>query len=1334
VGRARGIRWIRDALHRGVLTPALLLASALVLAGVLAAPSFAARGHEFGGAFGWGVVSGAGVLQRCVGEPSPNCKPGLSGNGEGQFNDPVAVAVNEATGNVYVSDKANNRVEIFNAAGTKFEGEFNGSGLLPNEEGIAAGSGGLPEEVPTGQFDEPEEIAIDNSCALRHLAEPKCKEEDPSNGDVYVVDANGNAATKAAPAVIDKFSPTGQYIGQITRNPDGEELSEEPFRELFGVSVDPRGEVWVEEQNFGPIVDGAAHYTNAVANAWSAPFLSTESQGSELGTSAEAAAGFAVDSEDDLYVHNTFGPAGDRLAKFSSKEEEGSGHAKLITPQFDEEVPTGVAVELSSNDVYVAHATSVRRFDSSGVSLEVLGKVPGTPSLAGVAVDSKTLAVYAADPASNRIEVFSPEAPGRPTVQAESSAVSDVGTTRATFSAEVNPRSEANEAPTRYSFHYGPCESPGACPESPYPQSSPVGELAANYEPDALSVHVQDLSPHTVYHAHLVVENSHGETEGEEVIFTTQGAATAAPTDARQWQLVSPAQKHGAVMLPLSATGLIQASASGAAISYQANGPSEAEPAGFSQTTEILSRRGSSSWESQDIATPHEAPAGISLTGRSEYSFFSGDLASAIVAPVGPFSAAISAQGSEQTPYLRSNFAAGDPSDPCGASCYRPLVSGCPGEGQPCAKAVEEVADVPEGTKFGASEDNLAFLGASADASHVVLGERAALTEGAPEGESADQRSLYEWTGGKLALVSVLPNEQAAPTATKPRLGYANEEKGDNIQIARHAVSEDGSRVVFSAGELNVQKKLSGNVHLYLRDTLSAQTVQLDVPEAACTAKGKCKGAAQAVFQTASADDSRVFFSDSQPLTQSSGNSDLYECEIEEGEEGPECKLSDLTVPGSGEEGAGVLGLIAGASEDGETVYFAANGKLSGGQNARGEEAVAGDCMGDSVSTLRPESETAPERCNLYVRRAGQTHLVAVLSGADFPDFALREKFGLRGLTDRVSPDGRYLAFMSRRALSGYDNRDAQSGKPDQEVFLYDSDAGGGQGGLICASCEPSGGRPRGVQYKQINTEDGGLAGGFAIWPEGAWIAASVPSWAAISENHGFALYQSRYLSDAGRLFFNAADALVPEDSNGSEDVYEYEPPAGEGTPPSDSCTSASPTYSPASDGCIGLISSGEGKEESAFLDASESGDDVFFLTAQRLAPQDLDASLDVYDAHACSSASPCLPSTPAPPLACEASCQSPGAAPEDQTPGSLGFQGPGNPPAPAAPVARPKTSAQLKAEKLKQALKACHKQKKKHKRVTCEAKARKLYGAHKAATPKKASKKSKKASRGKRR
>ncbi len=1202
----------------------------------------------------------------------------------------------------------------FNKAG-EYQSEFNGSGTLLNGkgehfEGEAAGKGGLPEEVPSGQFDEPEGIAVDNSCAQRHLAEPKCKEEDPSNGDVYVVDTRGHkhGSFEEERMVIDKYSASGEYAGQIIRNFDGkEEISKEEFgghgfRELYGVAVDPRGVVWVEGHNFGSVASGATNYTNGKGSLAVPPqnerigFRSTETI-----QSSHAAPGFAVDAEGNLYVRNTFvgGHTSNRLAKFNSKGD-------LLSPELEEEAPAanGVAVEASSANVYAAHAGSVNRLDASAVSpeehpgavsLERL-EAPGTPSFGGVAVNASTLTVYAAEPALSRIDVFSPEAPRPPTIQQGSESVFDVSSTSASFTAEINPRSEENEEATSYAFRYGPCESAAACPSSPYPQSAPApeGSLAANYEPDPVGAHPQDLVPHTVYHMSLFARNSHGEEHGEEVTFTTQGTGAAPLPDNRHWELVSPPDKHGAVLKRLG-LGTTQAAASGDAITYLANAPTEADAAGFSEGVQVLSGRGANSWVTRDIATPHEVPVGIDFFSQVEYQFFSEELTSAIVYPFGPFTQETSPQASEQTLYLRKNFPAGDPSDPCTSSCYRPLVSGCPGGGEPCPGPVEEVANVPEGTKFGKQGGGPIFRGASPDASHVVLSARAKLTEDAPaEGTpGAGNGSLYEWAGGKLTLLSVLPSSQPAPA---PALG--NFAAGE--RIARQAISNDGQRVIFSAGVLDAKKEhLTEEHHLYLRDVAREVTIALDTPEAACTAKGKCKGISQPVFQDASADDSRIFFTDPRPLTQSSGSSDLYECEIEEAEEELSCKLSDLSETGTSEE-AGVLGLMAGASEDGSAIYFTANGKLTEEVSARGEEAVAGDCEGNTAVSA-PESETAPQRCNLYERSGGQTRLIAVLSGADFPDWSLRG-YGLFGLTDRVSPNGSYLAFSSRRPLSGYDNRDVQSGKADQEVFLYDSSSNT----LHCASCDPSGGRPHGVQYKQID-----LASGFQTWPEGTWIAASTPGWSAIDTIEGFALHQSRYLSDAGRLFFNSAEGLVPQDSNETEDVYQYEPPAvGD-------CSSSKSTFGAASGGCVALISSGQAKEESAFLDASESGDDAFFLTGQRLLPsEDLDQSLDVYDAHACSAGSPCLPEAPTPPPACEGdACQSPGAPPENPTPSSLTYQGPGNPTPPAeTPAVKAKAKLPMRVQKLTNALKACHGKRDTAKRQACERQARKQYGSAK--------------------
>jgi hypothetical protein len=211
---------------------------------------------------------------------------------------------------------------------------------------------------------------------------------------------------------------------------------------------------------------------------------------------------------------------------------------------------------------------------------------------------------------------------------------------------------------------------------------------------------------------------------------------------------------------------------------------------------------------------------------------------------------------------------------------------------------------------------------------------------------------------------------------------------------------------------------------------------------------------------------------------------------------------------------------------------------------------------------------------------------------------------------------------MSQRRLTGYDNRDAVSGLPDQEAFLYHA---GVEGSLVCASCNPTETRPHG--------------------------ATSLPLWNASYQLTGPSLYQPRYLSNSGRLFFNSSDSLVPKDSNGAEDVYEYEQP-GQGD-----CSESIPTFNPISGGCVNLLSSGTSSEESIFMDASESGDDAFILTASQLSVRDEDSARDVYDVRV-NGGEP----EPVRPVECEGDgCQLPATPPNDPTPGSLSFHGAGN-------------------------------------------------------------------------
>ncbi len=394
----------------------------------------------------------------------------------------------------------------------------------------------------------------------------------------------------------------------------------------------------------------------------------------------------------------------------------------------------------------------------------------------------------------------------------------------------------------------------------------------------------------------------------------------------------------------------------------------------------------------------------------------------------------------------------------------------------------------------------------------------------------------------------------------------------------RRAISNDGSHIVWS----ETSDKLN-EPHLYDRNMTTGKTVQVDAVQGGPAQAPGSPGAA--IYQIASTDGSKVFFSDKQPLTadanQISGSADLYVYEVGSG------KLADLTAHPHEGEGAGVIkGVVPGASEDGSYIYVVATGVLAPGATSGSD--------------------------NLYVLHdtgsAWTTTFIGSLSPLDRNDWAgtITEIPLVSHLTARVSPNGRFMTFMSNRPLTGYNNTDAVTGAADQEVFLYDAEANK----LTCVSCSPSGARPVGVAVKEFEAP---LVDRPELW-NGQTLAGSIPAYT--NESKDTTQYQSRFLSDSGRLFFTSPDNLVPAAVNGKEDVYEYEP-NGVGT-----CASSS--------GCVSLLSSGTATQESAFIDASTNGDSVFFLTASQLLPtQDNDGSYDIYSARVCSSESPCLQPPP---------------------------------------------------------------------------------------------------------
>ena len=332
-----------------------------------ATPALASRAHEF----------------------SKAIKPG----GAYALKEPAGVAVNESSGEVYVVDRGNNRVEYFSSEGM-FEGQFNGSG------------------APTGQFSQPEAIAVDNACRLHNpvLTEatvPSCSEFDPSNGDVYVVDVGHK--------VMDKFSASGTYIGQI------KEAGTAMFGSLGSVALDPRGELWICESA------GVSHVrVDSFSNAETNAFLSFK----EVTVSGSSPSPLcAVYSQDDLYIGN-----GGPISKFNSA-------GQISVPPVDEESSSGIAIDFSTDDVYIDNLSRIARFASNGALIEGLD-VPGMHGT-GVAVNSATGTAYGADSSTDVVDVY--------VLEEEKTEEKEVEKGKEWFNefAEENARKVAEEAAVR---------------------------------------------------------------------------------------------------------------------------------------------------------------------------------------------------------------------------------------------------------------------------------------------------------------------------------------------------------------------------------------------------------------------------------------------------------------------------------------------------------------------------------------------------------------------------------------------------------------------------------------------------------------------------------------------------------------------------------------------------------------------------------------------------------------------------------------------------------------------------------------------------------------------
>jgi len=289
-------------------------------------------------------------------------------------------------------------------------------------------------------------------------------------------------------------------------------------------------------------------------------------------------------------------------------------------------------------------------------------------------------------------------------------------------------------------------------------------------------------------------------------------------------------------------------------------------------------------------------------------------------------------------------------------------------------------------------------------------------------------------------------------------------------------------------------------------------------------------------------------------------------------------------------------------SADGSTAYFISTDRLTGKkQNPSGAIAQAG-------------------LDNLYVSRNGQLSFVGTVEPSDVeePLGASGRNAGL-GLwraavqnstpaleTSRSTRDGGALVFESRAPLTGADTGGYKM------IYRYDLPAAS----LACLSCDPTRRPPTGdasLQYLPRKSTDEELP------------------------LIGVATRILNIRPDGNRVFFQSGDALVPQDVDNRQDVYEWEA-QGIG-----SCTSL--------EGCVYLISFGQSGRDEFLFAVSESGDDVFFLSGSLLLGRDKDSTPSVYDARV-NGGFPELPAAaPCQGEACKGSLTSPPALPAPATP-----------------------------------------------------------------------------------
>lgn len=864
-------------------------------------------------------------------------------------------AYDSGAGSVYRFDFAGNPIEFPILGGNQIPG-VGGAGAGENEVAVDSSSGETagdiyvatntsllifgPEGSPRGELTgtEPCGVAVDSAGKVYVGRYPQTVDKyTPAPGQDAPTDADRSAAPLTAPIQLCNVGAQGdganvyaaKYNGGLHQYP----VSQFGEPEASGTELDPVANTLAVDPGSGHVfADDGGQVTEFDSTG---ALVSTFGAGQISGST-----GVAVDSTSgDVYVANgetitVFGPLV-TVPDANTGDASGIGPGGRVTLNGTVD-PDGIELsecifEYGTTTSYgqtVACAETPAGIGSAHGAVAVHAEVASLP--AGE-YHFRLTAANANGPSHGADASFALSGP--PTIEGESAVALY---SEAELKATVNPGNLA----TTYHFEYGTGVG--------YGQSTPAQTIPAGSAPVVVGARLAGLAELTSYHFRIVASNAVEAVTGGDQTFTTgtRSGTVGCPNEAIRreqgvtylpdcmaLELVSPPQKYGANAKSPNF------SVNGDRVLFEGGSALGGTPGLTTVYDDYVAEREGGTWATMPTAPPAQYVVGSGSAGGQPWSFdpeFGRWVAIA----------ATRAQGVQGITTAFSGSLDGD--------LWSPL--------SPTLRPVQGGTYLPTG-------GGGLFRGASRDLSHLYLspeGERTAYLPGDPEPftrSSGANPNIYvtRLGPGGTPTVTLLARDSTGHVYG----GSCGIEIGGGLEGARNqgAIAADGSRVfistrpVQSAGEecstanpLRILERTEAPAGPQIAEPIDSECDRTSPPCNAATG--------DQLYQGASVDQSLLYFITNEQLTD--GDLDTGPTCVGTGRAGdaPGCDLYlyDAALPvghrlvmvSRGEpsdptpgEGGEVLGVVQ-ISGDGSHVYFVAKGVLTTAANSVGRSAVAG--------------------------------------------------------------------------------------------------------------------------------------------------------------------------------------------------------------------------------------------------------------------------------------------------------------------------------------------------------------------------------------------------------